>query len=350
MPYFKPAGILISLVVTALLLCLTDLAIRSVSTEGAFAVRLPEHFSAYRLKKYVERVGAGRSALLVLGDSVLWGYGLPVEDTAVARLRERFPRTPIVNAAYEAGSPLNSDFLIRYLLSERLYPRAVLFDLNLLSFNQFGKTYDALNPALETLASPSVLEPFDQNRLRLARPVKARAEVWSRADDYLETHWALYGSRVDIHQALFGDADAATALHNHLDALVQASTLNQRDALEPSTPYAEMYDLTPLSPNNIAYAYTQHLLSILAANRIPTIAIITPANHILLHNYIDVPAYDANLRGLETLCHRYGAAVVNLDRRIPPNEFIDNTHLTKMGNGALAHAIAPDIARILDVL
>lgn len=345
----KPGGGgLLAILVTVLLLCQTDVAVSTLSTERKFADRLPEHFSAYYLKQYTERAGGARNAVLVVGDSVLWGYGVPVEDTAVAELRRRLPRTPIINAAFEAGTPINSDFLIRYLLAHRIYPRAILFDLNPLSFNQLAKSYDTLNPALESLAVPTYLQPFDDARLSADQAAKDPS-VWAEVDRFLEIHWALYGSRVDIHQALFGDADAATALQTHVNTFLQVSTLTLKPAQEPSVPYAEMYDLTPLSSENVSFAYTQHFLEMLAANHIPAIAILPPTNHALLHNYIDVPAYSANLRRLEHLCHLYGATVLNLDHRIPQKEFIDNTHLTKKGNGAVAQAVAPAIAHLLHV-
>lgn len=335
----------LAIVVTLLLLGITDIAIGMRSGSGS---RLSEHFSAYRLKHYVARVGNAHRAVLIVGDSVLWGYGLPVEDTAVARLRSKFPTTRIINAAYEAGTPINVDFLVRYLLAGGMYPRAVVFDLNPISFNEFGRSYNTLNAALQLLAIPALREPFDRGRLR-ADAAAEHPPLWNRVDRFLELHWALYGSRVDIHQALFGDADAVTSLQDRFaDQLGVAAPVPQ-GAIGPKTPYAEMYDLTPLTSGNVSYAYTDHLLRLLAAHHIPAIAILTPTNHGLLHDFIDVPAYDLNLRRLRALCRARGATVLDLDRSVTNEEFIDNTHLTKAGNEALAHAIAPALARVLRV-
>jgi len=75
------------------------------------------------------------------------------------------------------------------------------------------------------------------------------------------------------------------------------------------------------------------------------VAILTPTNHGLLHQYIDVPDYSANLQILRRALERRGVRVLNYDSAFAPNEFIDNDHLTAAGNARLADMLLQDLKR-----
>ena len=297
--------------------------------------RLPEHFSSLYLDRYTLQFRGDARPILVLGDSVLWGYGVPATASAVARLRDRFPDIPIANYAYEAEGPADIDFLLRYLFSRGVRPRAVVMDLNTLTYNPFAKGYQKLGRALERRA-PLFLQPFDRERIELSDDV-ASPTLEQKLDSFMEDHWQLYGYRVDIHQFLFGDADAVTALWNHW-----AHDFRKKDAGQQPA-YFGLYDLTPLSLDNVAFAYSQHAFSMLRSQGVPVIAFLPPVNHALVGEYIASPAYGANLGRLQTLGRHFGATVLNLDRLLPRSDFLDNAHPNAAGNRRLADALAPAI-------
>jgi len=297
--------------------------------------RLPEHFSSLYLDRYTMQFQGGVRPVVVLGDSVLWGYGVPAAQTAVAHLRQHFPNIPFANYAYEAEGPADVDFLLRYLFANDVHPRAVLMDLNTLTYNPFAKGYQRLGRALERRA-PIFLQPFDQQRIELADDV-ANPTLEQKLDGFMEDHWQLYGYRVDIHQFLFGDADAVTALWNHWSHDLRKPQSGEQPA------YFGLYDLTPLTLDNIAFAYTQHAFSLLKSKGVPVVAFLPPVNRSLVREYIASPSYDANLQRLQTLGRRYSATVLNLDRLLPQTAFLDNAHPNARGNGSLAQALAPAI-------
>ncbi|PZR59015.1 MAG: hypothetical protein DLM50_01930 [Candidatus Meridianibacter frigidus] len=330
------AGIPVTLAVTVMLLVLTDLGLHAWNLQPQ---RLPEHFSSSYLTRYVDQFKGQGNLLVVVGDSVLWGYGVPPQDSTVAVLRREFPNLAVLNLSYEAGSPINVDFLLRYLLARGLRPRAVLFDLNPISFNQTTSSYDTLNAALARVCVPDLVSSFDRERLNAGSSAATR-DVSERTDRFLEQHWLLYGLRVDMHQALFGDVDASTALWGRI---------NTSRASGGAPAYAQMYDLTPLGRQNVAYAYTEHSFAMLGAQHIPMLGFLTPTNHALVHTFVDVRAYDENLQRLQQLGHRYGVRILNFDRLLAQKNFIDNTHLTTAGNRRLAKALSPAIVRALHV-
>jgi len=296
--------------------------------------RLPEHFSSLYLDRYTAQFTGPNRPVVVLGDSVLWGFGVAPKDGVVGRLRARFPGVPFANYAYEAEGPADVDFLLRYLFARGVRPRVVLLDLNTLAYNPFAKSYQELGRALERKA-PGLLEPFDSDKIELSDDV-AHPTLEQKLDAFMQDHWQLYGYRVDIHQFLFGDADLATALWNRWNRRLR----NDRSP-DGRPKYFGLYDLTPLSPQNIAFAYSTHSLSMLAARRIPVVAFLPPVNHALVAQYIASPAYDANLHRLQTLGRSYGFSVINMDRLLKSANFLDNAHPNVVGNRRLADALSP---------
>ncbi len=132
--------------------------------------------------------------------------------------------------------------------------------------------------------------------------------------------------RTDIREALYGDVDAAPA---------QPITA---DMLEGT------YDLSPLSEKNAGVRYLEQTVAALHAAGVPVLAFLTPTNHQLLHEYIDVPAYRANAAFLRAVVERRGARVLDLDRAILAREFLDEAHLTPEGQRRLAALLRPYVA------
>jgi hypothetical protein len=248
----------------------------------------------------------------------------------------------VTNLAYEAETPINADFVLRYLLAHGLRPRAVLVELNPASFNQTAAAYDTLNATLAELTVPALVEPFDRGKLNDAalQPLSPA----DRLDRFVAEHWLLYGSRVDVHQALFGDADLASALHRRVEPLLQPSPQPR------AAPYAATYDLTPLDAGNVSYAYAEHLFQTLAARHIPAIVVLPPVNHTILHAYIDNAAYAGNLRRISHLAASYHLTVVNVDGLLGGRYFLDNTHVNRAGAARFAQALSSPVAHLLDVL
>jgi hypothetical protein len=334
----RRADVWISAAITLLLLILTDLAL---SAWNRWPERLPEHFSSSYLERYAAQSALG-SSLVVLGDSELWGYGVAPADSPVAQLARGLNGAHVTNLAYEAQTPINADFVLRYLLARGLRPRAVLVEINPAAFNQTAAAYDTLNATLAELTVPALVEPFDHGKLNdAALQPQSPAD---RLDRFVAEHWLLYGSRVDIHQALFGDADLATALHRRLEPLLQPARHSR------AAPYAATYDLTPLDAGNVSYAYAEHLFRMLAARHIPAIVVLPPVNHTILHAYIDNAAYADNLRRITRLATGYHLTVVNVDGLLGGRYFLDNTHVNRAGAQRFAQALSAPVAQLLDVL
>jgi len=336
-PPRRPASVWISAAITLVLLAVTDLAL---AAWHRWPERLPEHFSSSYLQRYATQPVLGAN-LVVLGDSELWGYGVAAADSPVAQLARGLAGAHVTNLAYEAETPINADFVLRYLLARGVRPRAVLVELNPAAFNQTAAAYDTLSANLAELTVPSLVEPFDRGKLN---PAELRpASTADRLDQFVADHWLLYASRVDVHQALFGDADLASALERRVTPLLQP-------AQPRSAAYAATYDLTPLDADNVSYAYAGHLLQTLTAHHIPALVVLPPVNHALLHAYIDNPAYAANLARLSRLAASYHLAVLDCDRLLSSRYFLDNTHVNRAGAARFARALAPHVTRLLDVL
>lgn len=333
----RPGGAWVSAAVTLLLLVLTDLAL---GFWHAWPQRLPEHFSSAYLGRYAAQPAPGAN-LVVLGDSELWGYGVPAAESPVAQLALALPGAHVTNLAFEAQTPINADFILRYLLARGAHPRAVVLELNAEAFNETAAAYDTLAPDVAELALPALLEPFDRDKLD---PAQQRPPTTAdRLDRFVADHWLLYASRVDVHQALFGDADFATALQRRVSPLLQGG--------RPRPPaYAATYDLTPLDAGNVSFAYAEHALTLLERAHVPALVVLPPTNHALLHAYIDNPAYTANLARLARLATAHHAAVLDCDGLLGAGDFIDNTHVNPAGAARFALALSHPVARLLNVL
>jgi lysophospholipase L1-like esterase len=164
-------------------------------------------------------------------------------------------------------------------------------------------------------------------------------------DGWIGSIWHLYALRSDLREALFGEIDAAHAL----DGAVQRASGAEARAAAAHRPtpdrFEGTYDLSPLDGKNVSVHFLRETIALLAEEHIPALAILTPTNHTLLHEYIDVPEYRKNLAYVRALLAAGDARVLDLDARFPAAEFIDNDHLTARGNRRLAAALEPLLAR-----
>jgi len=317
-----------SLFVAAFALFAVD---RAVDAAFPHFERLRYNFSAAYLDREVSSL-RGRHPIVVLGDSVLWGFGVEESSAAASILRARDPQ--IENLAYAGGGPVNTLAMLRLLLHSGVRPRAVVFNINEKQFNSEDSAYARLHPAVEQLALPLLT---DREREGIVPVLSETGDA--RIDRFVGRFWHLYGMRPDLRDALFHDSDAAHALQD----LVEDESGAQLDTLKAHRPTTDRfegtYDLSPLSRDNVAFRALGEIVDLLQNEHVPAVAILTPTNHTLLHDYIDGPPYLANLAAVRRLCRRDGIHVLDLDARFPAADFIDNDHLTARGNALLAPII-----------
>lgn len=294
-------------------------------------VRLRYNFSAAYLTREARSLRGSRP-IVVLGDSVLWGFGVTESQAAVSRLRARNPLWH--NLAYAGGSPVNTLAMLRFLLHAGIRPRAVVFNVNQKQFNLEDSAYQRLHPAVEEVAWPEL----DAAERAPLVPVLAPTND-ARIDRSVARVWHFYGMRPDVRDALFDQTDVA---HRALDIVESASGTSatiEATHRPTSDKFEGTYDLSPIAPDNVALLALREIGSLLQSERIPVLAVLTPTNHLLLHDYIDVPEYRRNLATVTRTLRASGVRVLDLDARFPAVDFIDNDHLTPGGNAKLAQLL-----------
>jgi len=298
--------------------------------------RLADNFSSAYLERQMRQL-AGAHPIVVLGDSVLWGYRVSAAEAAVTRLRSRDPRW--VNLAYEGGSSANTYAMLRILGNAGVVPHAVVFNVNLKEFNGEDSAYDKLYPGVERLAWP-LLSPAERAKLVPVAP----QTFDSRLNAVVEAIWPFYAMRADEREALFSEQDAAHALQNKIEAW-NGTAARKAEAHRPTPDKFEgTYDLSPLDEENTGVFFLRRAAQALRDAHVLAYAILTPTNHRLLHEYIDVPEYRAQLRFIRRLLSSYGVRVLDYDRAFSPGEFLDNDHLTPAGNARLAEMLGREVA------
>lgn len=320
------------------LLIVLDLLVR---TWAPLPLRLPEQYSPAYLRLVLSGAARAGNATILLGDSVLWGYKLPDAQTAAALLQRSNPDGRIVDLAYEGGSTVNDDVMLRTLLFYGVHPKYVVANINSKEFNTGDSAYNTLHPSLERLSEGS-LTPLDNRALTLHF---INSDLNRRLNDWVEKIWRFYALRSDLREHLFGSDDAAGALASAVHRITGESATES--ALHQPTPdrFLGTYDLAPIAPDNIALQYYRSFVNRLCANHIPSLLFLTPTNHRLLHEYIDDPSYDENLARLAHAPHCSEVRIVNWDRAIPYDEFMDNDHLTPAGQQRLARLIDKALSR-----
>ncbi len=301
-------------------------------------LRLSDNFSSALVRTEIGRLRDQPGTTVFLGDSVLWGYRLRPNETVPAILASEGVRD--VNLAYEGGSPINSYAMLRVLLAAGVRPGRIVFNVNQKVFNPEDSAYARIHPSIWPLAEPL----FSRNDLALVSPPPGTDTLEERLDRAVSQVWKLYAMRTDLRELLFGDVDAAHALHDFQDQLSGAKARADAAHVPSADAFEGTYDLSPLDERNVSVHFIERLGELLRVERIPAVAILTPTNHTLLHEYIDAPQYRSNLAYVRRILTGNGVRVVDLDSAFGPHDFFDNDHLTAAANHRFAQTLAEDLA------
>jgi len=279
--------------------------------------RLPEDVSAAYLQREIAFIAASPPPVVFLGDSVVWGYRIQPDQTAVSILTRRGCNCR--NLALRAGSPPNDYAIVRLLLAAGVRPKAVVMEIDQKPFNASDADYARLLPGIAALATP-LFAPSDR---RLLSPPVEPDGISQRFDRALSSLWLLYAMRADIRGTYFPAPEEIPVTHPTADM------------------YLGTYDLTPLTNANLGVHFLTKTVDLLRGEGIPVIAFMTPTNHTLLHEYIDSDAYRANGAFLKNLLEERGVRVIDLDAVFPSKLFFDNAHLRPAGQALLAAKLGP---------
>lgn len=308
---------LLTCIFIAVAVAFAVLAVENVAAQSIVGslTRLNTDFSAAYLSRQLRQMSVSPPDAVLFGDSVLWGYHLPAKDTAVALLSRQ--GCACDNLAFKAGGPPNYYALSRLMLKYKVHPRVVVIEVNQMLFNRSDAWYSSLHPAVAAQAWPLL----STSERALLTPPKKTAAKKQWFDEYLASVSALYSMRSDIRETLFPPADPPTAKMTSDELL-------------------GTYDLTPLDTSNVGVRFLDDTVKVLRASGIPVIAFMTPTNHLLMHDYVDVPEYAANVAFIERLLAADGAVTRNMDHKFEASEFYDNDHLTSAGQKHLARLLA----------
>lgn len=286
--------------------------------------RMTTDFSPAYLADKLRSIAGAPASVVFLGDSAIWGYALPADETAIAILRGR--GCDCINLGFKAGNSANDYALVRLFSTYGVHPKLVVLEINQRSLNPADQSYKSLHPAIAALAGP-LLSPGD--REALSQP-STTLDFRGRFESALSRAWVVYAMRADLRALLNGDVDALPK---------QKMTADQ---------FMGTYDLSPLDEKNVGVTYLEKTIDLLHQQGIRVVAFMTPTNHALLHEYIDDPAYFANDEYLRHLLQKRGVPTIDLDRAFPAGEFIDNAHLTKQGQARLADTLSSRIAALAE--
>jgi len=264
-----------------------------------------------------------RPDVVFLGDSILWGYQLENDATAVAALRRQGCRCE--NLAFKSGSPPNYYVLARLFETYGVRPKEVVIEVNQRVLNPADPAYKTLHPALAIVGLP-YLTDRERDDLGLRASDRTLAQ---RVDGVLSSLWLVYAARADLRDLISGDADAVASTR----------TFTEDD-------FAGTYDARPLDPENIGVAYLLKTVKTLRASGIRVLGLVAATNHDLLHEDIDTREYRANDAYLRAVLRQAGAQVLDLDTAFSSPDFIDNAHLTARGQTDLAVALAPYVGMV----
>lgn len=284
------------------------------------SVRLSSDFSAAALELRIRGLPKDAPQTVLLGDSALWGYGLPADATAAAMLTREGCRC--INFSFKGSSPPNYYAIARLLTAAGAPVKMAVLEVNQATLSPGDAAYKTLSPGVAALATP-LLSSADRDAIVL--PASGERNAFERL---LASAWLVYGARADLRLAIDGDVDVVPRRPPTADDFLGT------------------YDLEPLREGNVGVHYLERTIDVFRSAGIPVAAFLTPTNHALLHEYIDVPAYRANEIFLTNLLERRGVAVVDLDRAFSARVFIDNAHLTAQGQALLAQALVKDIRGI----
>ncbi|PZR56353.1 MAG: hypothetical protein DLM50_08790 [Candidatus Meridianibacter frigidus] len=278
--------------------------------------RLTTDFSPMYLARELRAYARERGAAIFFGDSVLWGYRLESNDTALALLAREGCRCR--NLAFKSGNPANDYLLSRLLLESHVNPGVVVLEINQAVLNQADSEYQTVHPAIWSLAHQYLTR---RERLMLTPPVAADGR-WANLERIASSVSLLYAMRSDLHAMLYGDVPPPPRLR-----------------ITPEL-FEGTYDLSPLALSNVGVHFLVETAHALHQAGVPVLAFHTPVNHALLHSYIDNVQYRSNKTFLTHELLARGASVLDLDSAFPSNAFLDETHLTPGGQNRLARILA----------
>jgi len=245
--------------------------------------RLATEFSPTYFRRELDSLDSDPARVVFLGDSIVWGFRLPPEATAVSLLRAA--GCSCVNFAYKHGSPSNYYALVRILQAHGVRPRTVVIEVNRADFSPGSSGYRTLAGSVARLAEP-LLDREDRVVLG-AEPEGGRA----RLDHALALISVLYAMRLDVREALYGDNDADPP---------------------PLTPVLirRIFDLPALDRHNVSVRYLAKTLDALRRADTPVLAFMVPINHAALDTYVDRVLYRRNSEYIKELS--YGPCVCPL--------------------------------------
>jgi hypothetical protein len=278
-------------------------------------------FSAAYLQRELQAMATTPPQAVFMGDSVLWGFSLKPQQSAVAILVSK--GCDCRNLSFKASSPPNYYALVRLMQQYGVRPKLVVLEINQALFTKANNAYATLHPAVAQLAGP-LLTPADRTALGIRAPANPAKEELERIASSVSL---LYALRADFRETLDPAPDAPPTRHPTADDF-----------------FAE-YDLTPLGDGNVGVRYLEKTADALRAAGIPVLAFMTPTNHELLHEYIDGPEYRANLTYLQRLLASRGAKVLDLDRAFPGSAFYDSAHLKPPAQVRLAQILQQAMSR-----
>lgn len=277
--------------------------------------RVNTDFSPAYLQRELQLMADSRPQVVFLGDSVLWGFRVKPEQTAIAILGSRGCRCE--NLSFKASSPPNYYALTRLMARNGVRPQLVVLEIDQRVLNQANSAYATLHPAVAKLAGP-LLSPADRKMLAIGVNENGLQDTLGRI---ASSSSLLYAMRSDIQEVLAPPPDIVASQHPTADM------------------FEGEYDLSPLSEQNVGLRYLEKTAGDLREAHIPVLAFMTPTNHALLHDYIDGPEYQSNVRYLQKMLEQRGARVLNLDRAFPGDDFFDNAHLRPAAQVRLAHLL-----------
>jgi HAMP domain-containing protein len=282
--------------------------------------RFTTDFSSTYLQHEVTSLNTQPVRAIFFGDSVLWGFGVPANQTAVSLLKACGESCR--NLSFKAGNPANYYAIARIMQANHVRPTVAVIEVNQKVLSSADDFYKTLHPAVAALAS-QLLDPTDRALLTLPN---SQSTVATRADAVLSNALPFYAMRADIRATIFGSSDPPV----HRPA---------PDELVGS------YDLTPLDGRNVGVHFLDKTVDLLHAQGFRIVAFLTPTNHELLHDYIDNDAYRENTHFLITDLERRGAHVTDLDDTLPASQFFDFDHLTPEGQRSLARDLTEMLAQ-----
>ena len=306
------------LAATAIAIALAAIILENAAIERFLPqpVRLTTDFSPTFLRRELASEQLAKADIVFLGDSVLWGYNVRPQDTAVAQLIS--DGCACINLSYKASSPPNYFALTRLMRVNRIKPRRVVLEVDQRVFQHANSAYATLHPAVAELSGP-LLDDADRRALASEGPP---ANLLSPFQALATSLFTVYAMRSDIREMLYPQPDVIPIQKAAADEL-----------------FAE-FDLTPLDERNAGVHYLIKAIDELRERGIYVAVFMTPTNHQLLHKYIDGPEYQANVDYLIHLAATHGAHVANFDRAFSNDDFYDSSHLKPLAQRRFASMLS----------